>query len=97
MSSWLVFSALGFYPVCPGKPEYALGTPLFDEAQLLLENGKVFRVVSQGAGEGLRYIQAASLNGKPLETPFLRHQDLIQGGELVLTMGRRPNTGWGVG
>ncbi len=97
MSSWLVFSALGFYPVCPGKPEYALGTPLFDEAQLLLDNGKVFRVVSQGAGEGARYIQAASLNGKPLETPFLRHQDLIQGGELVLTMGRRPNTGWGVG
>ena len=42
------------------------------------------------------YIQAASLNGKPLETPFLRHQDLVQGGELVLTMGRRPNTGWGV-
>ncbi|HIS68102.1 MAG TPA: glycoside hydrolase family 92 protein [Candidatus Gallacutalibacter stercoravium] len=94
MSSWLVFSALGFYPVCPGKAEYAIGTPLFDEAQLRLKDGKTFTVRSEGAGDGLRYIQSATLNGKVLEHPFLRHEDLINGGELVLQMSNKPNKNW---
>lgn len=94
MSSWLVFSALGFYPVCPGKPEYAIGTPLFDRASLQLDNGKVFTVISAGAGKGLRYIQSAVLNGKKLERPFLTHQQILEGGELCLTMDSRPSREW---
>lgn len=90
MSSWFVFSALGFYPVCPGKPEYALGTPLFDKASLTLENGKTFTVVSQGAGDGLRYIENALLNGEELKRPFLKHEDIINGGELILKMTDTP-------
>lgn len=94
MSSWLVFSALGFYPVCPGKPEYAIGTPLFDRASLQLDNGKVFTVTSAGAGKGLRYIQSAVLNGKKLERPFLTHRQILEGGELCLTMDSRPSREW---
>lgn len=90
MSSWFVFSALGFYPVCPGKPEYALGTPLFDRAEIQVGDGRVFRVISPGAGEGKRYIRSAMLNGKPLERPFLTHEQIVSGGELVLEMDRRP-------
>lgn len=90
MSSWLVFSAMGFYPVCPDKAEYALGTPLFDSMELHMENGNTFRVVSAGAGDGMRYIQSARLNGVPLEKPFLTHEQIVSGGELVLEMGRTP-------
>lgn len=90
MSSWFVFSAMGFYPVCPGKAEYALGTPLFDKMTLKLENGNSFTVVSQGAGDGLRYIKKASLNGKELKAPFIKHEDLVSGGELVLHMTNIP-------
>ena len=95
MSSWFVFSAAGFYPVCPGKAEYAVGTPLFDEIVIDVGNGKSFAVKAQGAGDGLRYIQSARLNGKELAKPFLAHEDLMAGGELVLVMGRRPNKEWG--
>ena len=90
MSSWLVFSAMGFYPVCPGRPEYALGTPLFDRMEMKLENGKTFTVISEGAGGGLSYIQSASLNDRKLVRPFLSHEDIVNGGELVLEMGRNP-------
>lgn len=91
MSSWLVFSAMGFYPVCPGKAEYALGTPLFDCMELHMENGRTFRITSPGAGDGLRYIKSARLNGKELERPFLTHSQIISGGELVLEMSRVPD------
>lgn len=94
MSSWLVFSALGFYPVCPGKAEYAIGTPLFDKAELTLQNGRSFVIKSIGAGDGLRYIQEAVLNGRRLERPFLTHKDVTAGGELVLKMGARPVQNW---
>ncbi|MBQ4307475.1 MAG: GH92 family glycosyl hydrolase [Lachnospiraceae bacterium] len=95
MSSWFVFSAAGFYPVCPGKAEYAIGTPLFDEAVIDVGGGKSFTVTARGAGDGLRYIQSAELNGRPLSRPFLAHEDLTAGGELVLVMGRKPNKEWG--
>lgn len=91
MSSWFVFSALGFYPVCPGKPEYAMGTPLFDSARILLDNGNTFDIESQGAGEGKRYIRAAFLNGAALGRPFLTHEDIVRGGKLQLLMDERPN------
>ncbi len=94
MSSWFVFSALGFYPVCPGKPDYAIGTPLFDSVEIKLENGNVFAVESPGAGEGKRYIQSAVLNGAALKKPFLSHDDIMAGGTLRLMMGEHPNTQW---
>ncbi|MBQ4349707.1 MAG: GH92 family glycosyl hydrolase [Clostridia bacterium] len=96
MSSWLAFSALGLYPVCPGKPEYALAAPMFDEVTLTVPGGE-FTIRAQGAGSGLRYIQSAKLNGRPYDRAFLDHRDLAAGGELVLEMGSRPNKAWGLG
>ena len=94
MSSWLAFSALGLYPVCPGKPEYALAAPMFDEVDLSLSGG-TFTIRAEGAGDGRRYIRSAKLNGKPYSRAFIDHRDLISGGELVLEMDDKPNKNWG--
>ncbi len=96
MSAWYVLSSLGFYSVTPGSPVYAIGSPLFGEARLRLENGKTFVVKATNNGKNNVYIQSATLNGKPYSTPFLAHADILAGGELVLTMGATPNTAWGV-
>jgi len=94
MSSWLAFSAMGFYPVCPGTDQYVLGTPLFDSIEIDLENGKKFTIEAEGAGDGARYIQSASLNGAPLDRPWLSHEEITKGGKLVLIMGRKANKTW---
>ena len=95
MTSFVVWSYLGLYPVTPGKAEYAIGSPVFPEAVLHLPNGKSFTVIAKGASEDNKYIQSAKLNGKPLNTPFLRHEDLVQGGRLEFVMGNEPNKEWG--
>ena len=94
MSSFFVFSAMGFYPVCPGRPEYALGTPLFDRIEICLPGGNSFRITAEGAGDGARYIEEACLNGKRLPVPFLTHSQIVRGGDLILRMGRRPKESW---
>ncbi|WP_374166083.1 GH92 family glycosyl hydrolase [Arcticibacter sp. MXS-1] len=94
MSAWLVFSMLGFYPVCPGSPEYILGTPSFPKASLNI-NGKVFSIEAIGTSEENRYIQSAVLNGKDLAEPVLKHKDIVAGGNLVIKMGPSENRSWG--
>jgi predicted alpha-1,2-mannosidase len=96
MSAWYVLSALGFYPVTPGTDEYVIGSPLFPEATIHLENGKAFTIRAPGASTENCYIQDAALNGRPLHRAVLRQQDLLDGGELVLTMGARPSS-WASG
>jgi putative alpha-1,2-mannosidase len=95
MSSWMAFSALGIYPVCPGKAEYALTSPMFDEIELTVPGGK-FIIRAEGAGDGLRYIKSARLNGRDYSRAFISHADLVAGGELVLEMSDRPNKAWGL-
>lgn len=90
MSAWYVFSAMGFYPVCPGKPEYALGTPLFEEVTLHLDSGNDFRIVSHNASTKNVYVARAELNGQPLASPFLQHEDVAKGGILELFMSPTP-------
>src|SRR5689334_7721104 len=97
MSAWYVLSAAGFYPVTPGSTVYAIGSPLFPEVRFNLENRNTFVVRTVNASERNVYIQSARLNGKPYRKSFLSHDDLMAGGELVFTMGPRPNTRWGVG
>ncbi|PIE88790.1 MAG: glycosyl hydrolase family 92 [Bacteroidetes bacterium] len=92
MSSWYVFSALGFYPVTPGTDVYVLGSPLFEQATLHLENGNSFTVNARGASAKNKYIKSAKLNGKPLEVIYLTHNDLMAGGELELVMTDTPST-----
>jgi predicted alpha-1,2-mannosidase len=90
MSAWWIFSALGFYPVAPGIPEYWIGTPLFPSAALHLPNGKTFTVVAKNAGPKNIYIQSVELNGKPLVTPRIAHDAIVHGGTLTFTMGPQP-------
>lgn len=95
MSAWYVFSALGFYPVNPANGEYALTSPIFDEAVVRLPKGKSFTIFAKGASEGNKYIQAAEMNGQPLSELFLSHEVLMAGGELKITLGELPNKQWG--
>jgi putative alpha-1,2-mannosidase len=94
-SSWYVFSAMGFYPVCPGSPVYEIGSPIFERTRITLENGKLFTIEAPHVSARDKYIQSASLNGKPLDRPWFRHEDIAQGGTLVLVMGPEPNQHWG--
>ena len=94
MSAWYLFSALGFYPVTPGVPAYELGTPLLPEATIHLSNGKTFHVKAEGVSAVNIYVQSATLNGKPLERFWIRHTEIMNGGELVFRMGSQPNAQW---
>ncbi|MCW4456437.1 GH92 family glycosyl hydrolase [Flavobacterium sp. MXW15] len=95
MSAWYVFTALGFYPVTPGSNEYIIGRPFLPRASLNLPNGKRFAIVADGLDDAHPYIGAATLNGKPLERAFLRHEEILAGGELRFTMQAEPNRQWG--
>ena len=95
MSAFVVFSSLGFYPVTPGFPVYNIGSPLFAKAKVMLSNGKVFEIEAQGASDENKYIQSATLNGKEWNKPWFSHDDIKEGGKLVLVMGSRPNKAWG--
>jgi hypothetical protein len=92
MSSWYVFAALGLYPVCPCRPDYVLGVPLFDRAEVRFEDGSSFTVKKSGAG---RYVKAATWNGESLGRSFLTHGEIAGGGQLVLVLGEEPGGEWG--
>ena len=95
MTSWYVLSSMGLFPLCVGRPLYAVGCPLFRKVTLRQENGRSFECAVRNAGEGNKYVQSATLNGEPLESPWLRHQDLLEGGVLELEVGPDPNVSWG--
>jgi putative alpha-1,2-mannosidase len=88
-------SALGFYPVDPARPEYIIGSPIFDEATIHMGNGKSFVIVANNNSEKNTYIQSATLNGRPLNKPWFSHSDVVNGGRLVFNMGPTPNKTWG--
>lgn len=90
MSAWYIFSSLGFYPVAPGSPEYALGSPLVNKARLQLENGNTFTVETVNQSEKNVYVQKVLLNGQPLTKPFISHSDITSGTNLTFFMGPKP-------
>lgn len=92
MSAWFIFSAMGFYPVCPGSNEYVLGTPLFDEVSVQLENGKKFVVKAQNNKPGNFYVQSVSLKGKKHTARYITAADILNGGTLGFVLGNTPNT-----
>lgn len=94
-SAWLAFTALGFYPVAPGSNEYAIGRPFVDRATLNLPNGKRFTVRAEGLSPANGYVGGVRLNGQPLPRSFLRHEEIMAGGELVFSMQATPDTAWG--
>ena len=95
-SAWYVFSALGFYPVCPGSGQYVLGTPYFDEVKLHLENGRTLEIDADDNSSANKYIQAMTLNGKPYGKNYIMHDDLMAGGKIEFEMGAQPNKSRGV-
>jgi len=95
MSSWYLFSALGFYPVNPVNGQYVFGSPLFDEVTLSLPGNKSMRIVTRNNSDQNRYIQKVALNGKSYSQSYITHADLMRGGELVFEMGSKPHPSWG--
>jgi hypothetical protein len=97
MSAWFVLSAIGFYPVTPGLPFYAIGSPLFSEVRLNFENGRSFLIKANKVSKSNRFIDSAKLNGSPYSKSFITHRSLMAGGELVFEMSRKPNRKRGTG
>ncbi|WP_213087080.1 GH92 family glycosyl hydrolase [Chitinophaga agrisoli] len=95
MSAVVVFSAMGFYPVTPGLPEYTITSPVFDKVSIHLPNGKQFTLIAHNNSKLHKYIQRATLNGKVLARPRFSHEELMNGGTLVLEMGEWPGKIWG--
>jgi predicted alpha-1,2-mannosidase len=94
MSAWLLFTAMGFYPVNPASGEYMIGSPMYEQISLSLANGKTFRVeASHNSAENV-YIQSATLNGKPLDIPVITWEQIQAGGTLHFVMGQKPSE-WG--
>ena len=95
LTSFVVFSSMGFYPVTPGLPIYNIGSPLFEDVQVSLPSGKVFRIIAKNCSDTNKYIQSARLNGKQCNKPWFSHDDIKDGGTLELKMGPKPNIHWG--
>jgi predicted alpha-1,2-mannosidase len=97
MSAWLVFTALGFYPVAPASNQYVIGRPFVPRAALHLPNGKTFTVVADGLDAAHPYVGSVTLDGKPLARTYVTQGEIERGGELRFTMQTRPNRKWATG
>jgi predicted alpha-1,2-mannosidase len=94
MSAWYLFTALGFYPVNPASGDYMIGSPLFQKMTLRLANDKTLTVVAENNSDKNVYIQSATLNGKALDRPVIRYDEIMAGATLKLVMGPSPSN-WG--
>jgi predicted alpha-1,2-mannosidase len=90
-SAWYVFSALGFYPVCPGSDQYVIGSPLFEKMTLHLENGKKVEINAPGNNSKSRYISDMRINGKSSSKNYFTHTELMKGAKIDFTMSDTPN------
>ena len=94
MSAWYIFSAMGFYPVCPASGQYVFGAPYLPENVLHLQNGNTLTIKAPNVSDQNCYIQSVTLNGKPLHCAYITYEQIMAGGELVFTMGSKPNKKW---
>jgi predicted alpha-1,2-mannosidase len=94
MSAWYIFSAMGFYPVCPASGQYVFGAPYLPENVLHLQNGNTLTIKAPNVSDQNCYIQSVTLNGQPLHTAYITYEQIMAGGELVFTMGSKPNKKW---
>ena len=97
MTSFVVFSSMGFYPVTPGLPIYNLGSPLFNRVFIDLDNGKTFTIIANNCSVKNKYIQSAKLDGKPLNKVWFSHDAILAGATIELEMGPFPNKEWAAG
>jgi len=91
-SAWYVFSAMGFYPVCPGTTQYVIGSPLFKRVTLSLNNGKKVQINAPAVNNRNVYIDNITLNGRPYENLYFDHFELMKGGKFDFQMSEKPNT-----
>ena len=96
-SAWYVFSAIGFYPVCPGTDQYVLGAPLFPSVTINFENGKKIRIVASGNDDRHRYVEWMKWNKKIYTKNYITHTDLLNGGYMEFRMSEQPNKLRGIG
>ncbi|MCH2023080.1 MAG: GH92 family glycosyl hydrolase [Saprospiraceae bacterium] len=96
MSSWYNLSTMGFYAVTPGTDYYVIGSPAFEKIKLNLENGNEFIIKANNLSGSNTYVQSIKLNGRDYNKTFLKHSDIINGGEMVFEMGNTPNKKWGI-
>jgi putative alpha-1,2-mannosidase len=87
---------MGIYSVTPGSTAYAIGSPLFGKAIINVGNKKTFTIQANNNSSTNKYIQSATLNGRPLNKPWLIHEDIVKGGSLIFEMGPKPNKNWGI-
>lgn len=97
LSAFVIFSAMGFYPVTPGIPIYNIGSPLFEYIKIDLGNGSFFEIEAKNCSRENKYIQSAILNGKVWNKCWFSHDDIKNGGKLILVMGNKANKNWGIG
>jgi predicted alpha-1,2-mannosidase len=91
MAAWYLLSAMGFYPLCPGKPEYVLGSPLFNKVRLHLASGKQLEIEARGQSPSAVYVSAVTVNGAAHTSPYLQHETLISGGRIGFSMQDTPS------
>lgn len=91
MSAWYLFTAMGFYPVCPGTDQYVLGAPYLPYMKLSLANGQSLEIKAPGVSDKNRYVKAVLLNGKPYTKTYITHEDIVGGGTLEFVMSAKPN------
>jgi predicted alpha-1,2-mannosidase len=89
MSAWYIFSSLGFYPVAPGSDQYAIGSPAVNHAVIRVADDKTFTINVKNQSDKNVYIQKITLNGKPHNSLFLSHADIMNGGEITFVMGSK--------
>jgi predicted alpha-1,2-mannosidase len=89
MSAWYVLSSMGLYQVCPGKPEYTIGSPLFDSVKIHLENGKTFEIIKQNPSLNFKYIQSSGINGVLSNSSALSYSTIFNGGKLEFVMNEK--------
>ena len=94
MSAWYIFSTLGFYPVCPGKPGYVIGSPRFAKVTIHQSNGQDFVIEASGVSNDAIHVAAGRLNGQPLSRSWIKHDEITAGGTLSLEMSQQPNKAW---
>ena len=90
MSAWYIFSALGFYPVCPGSEKYSIGSPLVEKAEINFENGNKLVIKTENQKKKNVYVQSVTLNGKKIDRNYLLHSELLGGGEIVFSLADKP-------
>ena len=94
LTSFVVFSMMGFYPITPGLPMYVIGSPMFEKQTIQLSNGKTFQIVCRNYSSENKFIQSAKLNGAAWNKSWFTHEELMKGGKLEFVMGKQPNKEW---